>query len=197
MYIYSITNKINGKQYIGQTTKNIQQRWKKHQKDALVVCRPYPLHNAIRKYGIENFEIEEIVKVDNLEDLNNMEVEAIKIFMTLVPNGYNLQSGGKNKLHHQNTKQKLSLLAKGRMHSNETKAIISKTHTGKVNSEKTKLKMSKSKSGENAYNSKLTIEEARYIKNSNKRVRDLALEFSQINQSVISNIRLGKSWKYI
>jgi len=30
MYIYQIKNKLNGKCYIGQTTKKPEERWKKH-----------------------------------------------------------------------------------------------------------------------------------------------------------------------
>lgn len=58
--IYKITNKINGKCYIGQSI-NIQKRinehfWKsKCEKD---VSFNSILHTAIRKYGKENFEYE-------------------------------------------------------------------------------------------------------------------------------------------
>ena len=60
--IYKITNKINGKCYIGQSI-NIKQRWKGHRKDAFWLNGPdyqYPLYKAIRKYGIENFSFEVI-----------------------------------------------------------------------------------------------------------------------------------------
>ena len=29
-YIYKITNKLNGKIYIGQTSRTVQERWKEH-----------------------------------------------------------------------------------------------------------------------------------------------------------------------
>lgn len=60
-YIYKITNKINGKMYIGKTIFTVEQRWKEHQKDSR--RRDFekrPLYSAIKKYGIENFSIEEV-----------------------------------------------------------------------------------------------------------------------------------------
>lgn len=62
-YIYLITNKINNKKYVGKTTKSIKERWEEHLKDSKKEkCEIRPLYRAIRKYGIENFTIEEIEK---------------------------------------------------------------------------------------------------------------------------------------
>ena len=52
--IYKIINKINNKIYIGQSI-NITERLKQH-KRSLNKYFKYPLYNAFRKYGIDNFE---------------------------------------------------------------------------------------------------------------------------------------------
>lgn len=60
-YIYQITNLINNKKYVGQTRFSIEQRWKQHTYTAL--NRPkikYALYDAMRKYGIDNFRIQEL-----------------------------------------------------------------------------------------------------------------------------------------
>ena len=57
-YIYQITNKINNKIYIGKTEFSIEKRFKEHCKDAYDNKKEKrPLYAAMRKYGIENFEI--------------------------------------------------------------------------------------------------------------------------------------------
>ena len=53
--IYKITNKLNGKVYIGQSI-NIKQRWKQHRTNATV--RKENLYLAFQKYGLENFSFE-------------------------------------------------------------------------------------------------------------------------------------------
>lgn len=55
--IYQITNKTNGKRYIGKTVWPINRRLKKHFQMANAGAKTY-LHRAIRKYGKENFSIE-------------------------------------------------------------------------------------------------------------------------------------------
>lgn len=58
--IYKITNKINGHCYIGQSI-DIQRRWACHKNSAIrekSSSHNYPLQKAIRKYGIDNFELE-------------------------------------------------------------------------------------------------------------------------------------------
>lgn len=97
--IYCYTNRINGKKYIGQTI-NPQQRYNAHKSsyqnpndkeyDSL-------LHRAFRKYGFENFQYEILVKdIDNTDVLNELEIYYIKKFNCQTPNGYNVESGGKN-----------------------------------------------------------------------------------------------------
>lgn len=86
--IYKITNKVNGKSYIGQTRYTIEFRWKQHQHKN---DNTY-FHNAIHKYGIENFSIE-ILEKCNIEDLNSREIFYIAKYDTF-KNGYNLTIGG-------------------------------------------------------------------------------------------------------
>lgn len=86
--IYKITNKVNGKSYIGQTRYTIEFRWKQHQhkKDNTY------FYNAIHKYGVENFSIE-ILEECNIEDLNSREIFYIAKYDTF-NNGYNLTIEG-------------------------------------------------------------------------------------------------------
>lgn len=92
--IYKITNKINGKSYIGQST-NIAKRWSHHlavaQNDKYSQQQWY-IHRAIRKYGKENF-IFEVLEECPKELLNEREIYWIAKFDTY-NNGYNLTLGG-------------------------------------------------------------------------------------------------------
>lgn len=93
MIIYKITNKINGKVYIGQTIRSLSVRWAKH------CCKEkknYAIQNAIQKYGKENFTVEEIDGANSLSELNYLEQHHIYINNCTAPNGYNLTSGGNN-----------------------------------------------------------------------------------------------------
>ena len=110
-YIYLITNKINGKKYVGQTLCNdINDRWKQHRsKKSIGRC----LKAAYIKYGIENFKFQ-IICICFDEDSNKLEIEYIKKYNTISPNGYNLSSGGGNKMTHHDTKKLISEKLKGR-----------------------------------------------------------------------------------
>lgn len=90
--------------YIGQTVKSLNARWKAHCNSRS--CCKY-LHHAIQKYGKENFAIEEIDGANSLTELNYLEKHYIWIFDSLVPNGYNLRSGGGNSLHSEISKSKM------------------------------------------------------------------------------------------
>lgn len=85
MIIYQITNKINGKFYIGKTTKSAEERFNQHfynHKNGNTY-----LYKAMRKYGVHNFQIDIL---ENTELLNEREIYWIK---TLNPQ-YNMTVGG-------------------------------------------------------------------------------------------------------
>ena len=112
MIIYKITNKITGKCYIGQTIQSLQRRWYKHCHDN----RCPALRDAIKKYGQDNFTIEVIDTATTIDELNEKEIYWISFYNSLVPNGYNLQTGGKNSRCAESTKKKLSELNRGENH---------------------------------------------------------------------------------
>ena len=98
--IYIPTNLINGKQYVGQTTRDLKERIKGHKKHGCL------LHNAIKKYGFKNFKVISFSCPE--KDLDWTETFLIKELNTLAPNGYNLQTGGSEfKHHHELTIQKM------------------------------------------------------------------------------------------
>lgn len=95
-YIYIIKNTNNDKVYIGQTSRSIQDRWKQHIQSAQRGDEHgIILYNAMRKYGIETFFIEQLEEVE-LEQLNDREIYWIKFYNSQTPNGYNVREGGED-----------------------------------------------------------------------------------------------------
>lgn len=91
-YIYKITNDINNKIYIGQTSRDIDIRFNEHCAETRGHSK---LHNAIQKYGWTHFHIEEIEQVP-LNELDKKEIYWINYFdSTNDKKGYNITLGGK------------------------------------------------------------------------------------------------------
>lgn len=86
-YVYCIENRVNGKKYIGITTRTINKRFEEHKK-----ANSYIGH-AIRKYGVNNFSISELDIAETHEELCQLEVFYIEKFKTF-EYGYNLTIGG-------------------------------------------------------------------------------------------------------
>jgi group I intron endonuclease len=82
--IYLITNKIDGKRYIGKTSRTVEQRWYQHCKNAEYGHDTY-LYRAIRKHGASNFIVEQIG-----EGLDEEEVLCIETYQP----EYNMTAGG-------------------------------------------------------------------------------------------------------
>ena len=93
-YIYQITNKLNGKIYIGKTERSVQERWKEHCRDYLKErCEIRPLYRAMKKYGVENFFIEVIEETNNPEEREAFWIQQKGSFKS----GYNATLGGDGK----------------------------------------------------------------------------------------------------
>lgn len=93
--LYKVTNKINGKIYIGQTIQP-DKRWYDHRRES---ANPkVPFHFAIKKHGAHNFEFEVIASCKNWEDANYIETELVKQYDSFIANGkgYNATLGGMN-----------------------------------------------------------------------------------------------------
>lgn len=88
MWIYKITNIQNNKIYIGQTIRPIEQRFQRHISDALNNIIDTHFARAIRKYGKENFIIEQIDIAQTQDELNQKEQYWIKYYNS-VKDGYN------------------------------------------------------------------------------------------------------------
>ncbi len=93
MLIYLITNIVNNKQYVGQTKRTIDARWKSHVYEAKLNKYDMYFHKAIRKYGSENFRIELLETCDETT-VYDRERYWIKTLGTL-GSGYNQHEGGK------------------------------------------------------------------------------------------------------
>lgn len=112
--IYKITNKINGKSYIGQSI-DIEGRIRSHFQETKTLS---PLYSSIKHYGKENFEWAVLIEC-NVEELDDFEVLMIKEFNTLFSNGrgYNQTEGGKQFRFDDSAKEKISQKTKEGMNA--------------------------------------------------------------------------------
>lgn len=88
-FIYMYTSPSN-KSYIGQTIRSLSERAQKNG-NGYVGCPIF--FRAIQKYNFKNFKYQ-ILGEFKIEDLDQKEIEFIKKYNTLQPNGYNIQKGG-------------------------------------------------------------------------------------------------------
>lgn len=117
MYIYVISNKLNGKTYVGKTTQpSIQHRWMSHIRDS--ARGKTRLYNAIKKYGIDQFEIYvmESTGVVSREQLNKREIYWIEV---LEPE-YNMTKGGDGGWIHDQTGNHWKVKDTSRMKNKKT-----------------------------------------------------------------------------
>jgi len=171
---YITTNLLNGKQYIGMhSTNNINDSYLGTGKLIL---------RAIKKYGRRNFKRDILFVLKDKRKAFDNEVDLIKEYNTVTPNGYNISPSGGFGLNHvisEETRQKMSKSRIGKSPWNRDKKLLplSKEHKrkiseagkgknnymyGKKHSKETKNKMSESKMGHTPWNKGIeTLEEVK------------------------------------
>lgn len=174
--IYKVTNKVNGKIYIGQTIVGLAKRKEGHINDALANRDNNYFHNSISKYGKENFKWQVIEHCDSKEELDEMEFHYIKQFRSFGSGGYNLTLGGGGMLGYKITEEHRHNLSKshiGYKHTKEQRTKISKSLTGRQVSIKTRQKLSFSKLGnKNPMYGKCGVDSPFYGRTIPKHVQD-------------------------
>ena len=94
-YIYKIYNDINNKIYIGKTNYLLEKRFQEHIRDSRKNQENRPLYNAMNKYGVEHFKIEQIEEC-NVQIADEREKYWIEFLQTF-KYGYNATLGGDGK----------------------------------------------------------------------------------------------------
>ena len=173
--IYKYTSP-SGKVYIGQSI-DIDTRWRQH----INAKDNYAIHNAIKKYGKENFKFEVLLECP-IDMLNVWERDMIALYDCISPKGYNLTEGGEGYQCSEETRLKLSEVKKGKKRQ--------------PFSEETKKKMSEAKKGKPSWNKGIPCSEEhkRKLSESHK-----GKHFSEETKHKISEahkeLRKGKHWK--
>lgn len=185
MLIYKVTCTYTKKIYIGLTTRDIEQRKRDHLYEVYNTKRKTNyFHDAIRKYGIDNFTWEILGYCDTLDELKQAEILCIDFFNSNNKlYGYNLTKGGAGILGVKWTEERRSAFSDkmtGRVISDETKEKISKKAKGRKYSQEILEK----KKGVNLKT--INIKELKQFKNEGKTITWLSHYFN-VSEKTISN----------
>lgn len=145
MIVYLITNTVNGRGYIGLTTRSIKSRLAAHLAPSNA-CRV--LARAIQKYGRDAFAITPIAAAGDFASLKRLESAAIDLYATRAPTGYNLTNGGdgtRGYAHTDAARAAMAAAKRGRAASTETRARMSAAQRARVHSPEEGRKISETR----------------------------------------------------
>lgn len=90
--VYKIINSVNDKVYVGRTTRSIERRWKEHMQ-SLANGDNRHLYCAMRKHGVDKFEIRLIEKCSSFEEMVEKEAFYCEKYEAYT-HGYNMTTAG-------------------------------------------------------------------------------------------------------
>lgn len=215
-YIYKIKNLINEKEYIGCTINPINKRFEEHVYRCLKTDSNTKFCNSIRKYGVENFNIE-LIEECNVLNIYEKEKFYITEFKTY-EYGLNSTVGGEGCLgyvHSPEIRKKISENTRdGNSHKGKT---YEELYGDKADEEREKRRLSVKKGWESISkedkekrvskanetirkNSKYGVELIKEIKNKFKegfKIKEISNMYPQFNKGYLSAIKNNKRWKNI
>lgn len=145
MIVYLVTNRVNGKRYVGKTKRSLEQRWREHVTHSHGGSEEMALYQAIRKHGAESFELSVLEECDGEDALDEAERKWIRELGTF-RREYNMTEGGdglKGYRHTEATKRRMSESRRGEKNHNHGKRW---GRQGPL-TEETKRKLSEKKKG--------------------------------------------------
>lgn len=130
MLVYKITNLVDGKQYVGVSTRPLNIRWSNHLSVVKYRRRDGYLQRAIIKHGKDAFRMEFLEDVPDADGARTAERRYIIELGTLAPNGYNMTTGGERGVGHKHSAETIERLREiGR--KNVTPQFIAMAGNGK------------------------------------------------------------------
>lgn len=212
-YIYKIKNIINNKLYVGCTITGIKKRFEEHVWRCLKTDINTKFCNSVRKYGVENFQID-LLEECNASNIYEREKYYISKFGTY-KKGLNSTHGGEGCLgyiHSKEIREKISEnLKNGNSHKGKTYEDL---YGDKAKEEKEKRKLSvkngwdsmteekKEKRINNIKNA--SIKKSKYgidlvldIKNKLKdgvKIKELKLLYPDVKENLFYDVKNGRRW---
>lgn len=144
-FIYAIIDGTNDFEYIGQTTKTVEERFNQHAQAKSRIGR------AIRAHGEDLFVVAVLKVCHSKDELDFWERHFIKSRNSKHPNGYNLTDGGDGVVGLKHTPEhnaKIGAAQKGIPKRPETRKKLSDAHKGKPLPPEHRQKISEAERGE-------------------------------------------------
>jgi group I intron endonuclease len=123
MLVYLARNRLNGKGYVGVTTRTLEKRRQEHRYCAQA-DNERAFYRAIRKYTYEQIEWEVLAETDDTVQLLELERKFIAELRTFGSGGYNMTEGGEGMNGYRATKEtrlKQRLAKLGKKDTDETR----------------------------------------------------------------------------
>jgi group I intron endonuclease len=188
MIVYKAENKVNGCVYIGATTRTLNARKTRHERDARNGSK-HAFHQAIREHGADNFEWSIIDTASTAKELNEKEKRWIAYYRA--EGGiYNVQEGGNP------------------MYNAETRQRVSEAMRNVWQDEGRRRKYSEAQKGEKNHKAKISAEQAAFIRMLTPVIKtreNMKADFEQgeiaemfgVNPQQISRILNGENWRHL
>jgi len=189
-YIYIIKNIINDKPYIGCTITSLKKRFEEHTWRCLKTDINTKFCNSVRKYGVENFQIE-LLEECNVSDIYEREKFYIDDLDTY-NEGLNSTYGGEGCLGYKHSKEIREKISKnlkdGRSHKGKT---YEELYGDRAEEEKERRKMSVKSSWDNMSED----EKEKRVKKQQKTLQKKSKYGFELVSEIKNKIKKGLTYK--